>query len=499
MNRTLAGSAAAILLSAGIAVVLVTAPDASAEPTDPPPPAPGAAASPEMLAAMQRDFGLTATGARNRIAKDNAAGRTHSKLRKKLGSSYAGAWLTADAKSVVVAVTDSDDADEVIAAGATPKLVSRSAGKLDSVKRGLDKVADEAPPGSVPGWYVDPKSNTVVVQARGDDDAAKDFIKASGVDAAAVRVVATSDQPVLLEDVRGGDAFYTLDGSGRCSVGFAVDGGFVTAGHCAPRPDRPQETTGFNGEKQGVFKGVSFPQNDYAWVGVNSNWKPQPWVNDGFDGNVSVADSIVAPVGAAVCRSGSTSGWHCGTVQALDETVNFKEGVVKGLTRTNACADHGDSGGSWISGQQAQGVTSGGDPGGCAAGKGDSTTWFQPVNEILNAYKLSLTTIPFCRGYKSTATGSLSGPEASSYQPNNSYYQQTATTATHRGCLDGAAGADFDLFLQKWGGSKGWEIVATSEAGGSDELISYEGTAGYYRWHLYSFSGAGNFSFGYSY
>ena len=42
-----------------------------------------------------------------------------------------------------------------------------------------------------------------------------------------------------------------------------------------------------------------------------------------------------------------------------------------------------------ISGNQAQGVTSG-ISGGC--GSGSPQTWFQPVNEILGAYGLSLTT-----------------------------------------------------------------------------------------------------------
>ncbi|SEQ43136.1 streptogrisin C, partial [Streptomyces radiopugnans] len=46
----------------------------------------------------------------------------------------------------------------------------------------------------------------------------------------------------------------------------------------------------------------------------------------------------------------------------------------------------GDSGGSYISGNQAQGVTSGGS-GNCRTG---GTTYHQPVNEILSAYGLTL-------------------------------------------------------------------------------------------------------------
>ena len=55
---------------------------------------------------------------------------------------------------------------------------------------------------------------------------------------------------------------------------------------------------------------------------------------------------------------------------------------------TNVCAEPGDSGGSWLSGNQAQGVTSGGS-GNCTSG---GTTFFQPVNEILGRYGLTLVT-----------------------------------------------------------------------------------------------------------
>ncbi|MGK5643450.1 S1 family peptidase, partial [Streptomyces sp. URMC 126] len=79
-------------------------------------------------------------------------------------------------------------------------------------------------------------------------------------------------------DVRGGEAYY-INGRSRCSVGFSVtrgtQGGFVTAGHCG----RPGDSvTGHNQQPMGSFQGSSFPGNDYAWVAVNSNWTPRPWV-----------------------------------------------------------------------------------------------------------------------------------------------------------------------------------------------------------------------------
>ncbi|MEV6492100.1 ricin-type beta-trefoil lectin domain protein, partial [Actinoplanes sp. NPDC051633] len=161
--------------------------------------------------------------------------------------------------------------------------------------------------------------------------------------------------------------------------------GFVTAGHCG---GTGSPTLGYNNVSQGTFAGSSFPGNDYAWVRTNGNWVPQPWVNNYAGGNVTVAGSADAAVGSSICRSGRTTGWRCGTLLGRNETINYAQGSVSGLSRSNACAEPGDSGGSWISGNQAQGVTSGGS-GNCSSG---GTMWFQPVNEILGVYGLSLTT-----------------------------------------------------------------------------------------------------------
>lgn len=84
-------------------------------------------------------------------------------------------------------------------------------------------------------------------------------------------------------------------------------------------------------------------------------------------GNVLVAGSQDAAVGSSICRSGRTSGWRCGTLLGRDETIVYAQGSVSGLSRSNACAEPGDSGGSWTSGNQAQGVTSGG-TGNCTSG-----------------------------------------------------------------------------------------------------------------------------------
>ncbi|GAA4702656.1 S1 family peptidase [Phytohabitans rumicis] len=467
---------------------------------------------PELLAALQRDLGLTANQARGRLSAERAATRTVADLRDDAAGAWGGAWLSADAGRLTVAVTDPALADEVRAAGAEPKVVARSAGELDAVKRSLDDRAGVATP-DLPGWYVDVASNSVVVlAAQGAEDAARSFAEASGVPAESVRVVSTDETPVPLFDVRGGDPYF-INGSARCSIGFSVVGGFVTAGHCGQQGD---STTGFNQEAQGTFRASSFPGDDYGVVEVNGDWTPRPVVNDFNGGEVVVAGSDEAPVGASVCRSGSTTGTRCGVIQAKNATVNYAEGTVTGLTRTNVCAEPGDSGGSWMSGDQAQGVTSGGS-GNCTVG---GTTFFQPLNEILQANGLTLvtsgggstqppatsapTTAPptsqppasgGCADEENTVTGALSQTGARQSQPNGRFFRSGAGTQT--ACLDGPSGADFDLLLQRWNG-RNWQTVARASGPSADEQLTFAGNAGVYRYRVQSDRGAGEYTLGFS-
>ena len=90
-------------------------------------------------------------------------------------------------------------------------------------------------------------------------------------------------------------------------------------------------------------------------------------------------------------------------------------------------------------------------------------------------------------------TGTLSGTGDSDYHPNGTWYF-TGASGVHRGWLRGPANADFDLYLQKWNGFF-WTTVARSESVTSEEQIAYNGTQGYYRWRVYSFSGSGAYTF----
>jgi streptogrisin B len=90
--------------------------------------------------------------------------------------------------------------------------------------------------------------------------------------------------------------------------------------------------------------------------------------------------TATASVGQSVCRRGSTTGGRCGVIIALN--ANADGSAVHGLIRTDICAEPGDSGGPLYAGDKVIGILSGGS-GNCATG---GTTYYQPIQEVLNTY-----------------------------------------------------------------------------------------------------------------
>ncbi|MEU3741120.1 alpha-lytic protease prodomain-containing protein [Streptomyces sp. NPDC032198] len=388
-----AAAACAALAAAG-ALALAGLPGTASAQADPaastvPSPAETAAVdrtSPEVLKAMRRDLGLTSAQAEARLVNEAEAGAVAGALRAALGRDFAGAWVHgATSARLTVATTDASDVPAIEARGARAEVVRHSAAQLDAAKRQLDRAAKTAATRDAPVWYVDVRSNAVVVRAV-RPAAAKSLVSAAGLGPSLVRVEKTKERPRPLYDLVGGEAYYM---GGRCSIGFPVtkgtQQGFATAGHCGRAGTA---TSGYNQVAQGTFQASIFPGRDMAWVAVNSQWTATPYVKGQGGQRVGVGGSTQSPVGASICRSGSTTGWHCGTIQQHNTSVTYPEGTISGVTQTTVCAEPGDSGGSFISGSQAQGVTSGGS-GNCSSG---GTTFHQPINPLLQQFGLTLKT-----------------------------------------------------------------------------------------------------------
>lgn len=285
-----------------------------------------------------------------------------------------------------------------VPAGAAPQTDANttfSAAALDGIKTSFDKNFKAAGvPDGVAGWYVDEKTNRVVIEVVGNDKAGIAFAAKHATDG--VKIVTGVEKPTRMWNIIGGQAI-TRSGS-RCSAGFNARNSagtryVLTAGHCTEMGG----TWSGSGGTIGPVSGTSFPTNDYGRITVTSaSAVSTPLVDRYSSGSdVTVTGPAASSVGQAICRSGSTTGWRCGSVTALNQTVNYGGGdVIYGLTRTTACAQPGDSGGPYVSNPgtgtrvTARGLLSGGS-GNCSSG---GTTFFQPIQEVLSAYGLTLYT-----------------------------------------------------------------------------------------------------------
>lgn len=249
----------------------------------------------------------------------------------------------------------------------------------------------------IPGtaWGPDPQLNKVVVTADPTVTGTKldrlnEVLKPLGQSVELKRTTAE-----LRAFLAGGDAIYGSNTSSvraRCSLGFNVrraDGSaaFLTAGHCG-NPIKSWSLTDGGPEVALVPAGGSyFPGDDFAIAAYTDTSVVHPSQVNLYNGSAqAITGAHDAIVGENVSRSGSTTGPRLGRVSSgqvtgLNWTVTYPEGRVSGLTRTDVCAEPGDSGGSFFAGTEAVGLTSGGS-GDCVSG---GTTFYQPVREALSA------------------------------------------------------------------------------------------------------------------
>jgi len=370
--------------------------------------------APVIKAAMQRDLGLSSAQLSQYLKIERLATLQEKQLAKAQGRTYAGSWIERKSNgSFQLVVATTSLRPQKGPAGVEIRNARNSLAMLNDSKAQLDDVLAQG--GKVPkgvyGWYVDLPGNSVVVSVgKGREQAGIDFVAASGADVQSVRLVTAEEQPSLRADLKGGLGYLRNPGDGylyACSIGFTVtqgtSPGYVSAGHCGDAGEpvylelSPQWTLG---PKIGTFAASNFPNpgqtgNDWSWVRVDAGNTLSPTVYGWGKGDVTVRGSTAGGVGTAICRSGRTSGWRCGTIEALGQTVSYSTGeTILNLTRTTACSEGGDSGGSFITGPgQAQGVLSGGS-GSCKGKQPNNRTrsYFQPLAPILSAYNLTLRT-----------------------------------------------------------------------------------------------------------
>ncbi|MGH3662449.1 MAG: S1 family peptidase [Micromonosporaceae bacterium] len=332
-----------------------------------------------MAAAVGLVMGTIATATPS-VAAPGASPQAASAVAERVDS--AGAYKDQATGDMVVTVTTAKQAQAVRDAGAVAKMVKYSATDLAKVTDAYQ--AKVTTPGT--SWAVNPVTNKVeVLYDTSVHGAALSELKsvANGF-GDAVKVMRTHGTLSTL--ISGGEAIY--GGGSRCSLGFNVNRGgsnhFLTAGHCT------NISSTWYGNGGSTFLGYRvhtwFPGRDHGIVQYSSSVS-RPGNVYLYNGSYrDITGSGNAFVGQSISRSGSTTGVRSGSVTATGATVNYPQGQVTGLIRTNACAEGGDSGGSMFSGSTALGMTSGGS-GNCSTG---GTTYFEPVTRPLGYYGASV-------------------------------------------------------------------------------------------------------------
>ncbi|RLK58921.1 S1 family peptidase [Actinokineospora cianjurensis] len=361
---------------------------------------------PEMVSVLAKSLGIDEGAAVARLDREAAQQQKLADLTRG-GLRIDGSFVDANG-TLTVNTTDASSAATARSAGLATRAPARGEAALSRVQAQLDQAATRQVPAGVASWSVDVAADVVKVEV---SDAARPQAKAFLAEVAkfgaAVQVVRTGTPLQTQAVVYPGSKMNINGGSGYCSVGFGARNSsgtqyLVSAGHCiAGLPSLYNNGAAF---AKGTATRFAVGSNsvDMGVAKINSGNSIATTVGTwGATTNVAVRGGTKASVGSSICKSGATSGWTCGTIKAYNVTVTYTDQnggpdtVVRGLASSSVCTMGGDSGGAYISGNQAQGMTSGGPTGqqctfngGVQSGK---SSYFQPLSDALSYYGLTLT------------------------------------------------------------------------------------------------------------
>jgi hypothetical protein len=281
----------------------------------------------------------------------------------------------------------------------------------------------------------------------------------------------------LIDSAYGGEAIIydaptatSPTSQSRCSIGFngySIATGapqLATAGHCIKFSSRP--SPGLSGNyytaKQAApvypgspnytsYRAVGKPVAGANKLGsgydaglvaydfAGSGWiaKPPAYVINAWtepQGITPVIDQITATVGATACHSGSTTGWTCGTITAVNKMVNVGgvSGGINSIVMTG-CMLGGDSGGPGLIGNRAIGIASWSGFGTSCVQDGSKISGFFPLDSTSS----SAASVKKLLGTKwepaiSVNTPTVSAPVAAGSVPYNSTISGTLTNGNVR-------------------------------------------------------------------
>jgi DNA-binding beta-propeller fold protein YncE len=362
----------------------------------------------------QEDFGASVQTAERNLAIQRRGAGIVPQLEAVQGKRYAGVWFDNEAGEFVVPVLANADHADLEASLARAQLGSDSRTKparysweeLEAAHERIDKALLPLIEDDLVQTSLDPRTNSVVVA---------EAESASGTQRAEIHRVAAGERvsvelrPQAVERFEARTAACNVYGSlvrvcdkplragvfidtpneaaGFCTAGFkAVDAYgnrfMLTAGHCYKEVGTQWRSrdSGNYAHYIGAVEGGTFPGNDWAKIRVNgitaegdddwwekelSSWPSEMayWYTTGGHDDIPISYESKSYLGQSMCHSGTTSGTSCGTVKAVDQTVNYSTGAVYHLTEATGSeliTKAGDSGGPvFTSGFTALGLLSG--------------------------------------------------------------------------------------------------------------------------------------------
>ncbi|KNC97026.1 uncharacterized protein SPPG_07426 [Spizellomyces punctatus DAOM BR117] len=272
------------------------------------------------------------------------------------------------------------------------RFVARSTSDLEDLKSQVDAAAQKHQPTGVT-WYVDVPANNIAVSIwdikRNNTNTDVFINEVSGL-GPGINLIHGSPEIKPRFGILDGEELTSANFM-SCSMGWWVKDGsgadlLMSAGHCL-------KSGGHNWFRNALLIGGNTKNNfgpmDWGIIHVDDIAAPRPTTQITLHNGKTLKISGYgrAPIGATVCKSGTTTKYTCGPVKAYDATANYQSaGVqVKGMTLADVCTRPGDSGGPLFQPDPnrptthaiAQGIVSGGPTEGCA------NSIYQPIDTAL--------------------------------------------------------------------------------------------------------------------
>lgn len=322
-------------------------------------------------------------------------------------ASLDGAFFNAD-RQLVVNVHSAKAAQVAREHGLAPRSVARGEKALAKLQTKVQALADKSGSRQVQSIGADLPTDRLQVVLQPGKQSAKTVALVKQLRAVPGVDVSTNDTTLTMTaDVIGGQIMDLVPGT-NCSLGFpgtrnGGDNVLLSAGHCVEGNPMIQNSSGVRlGAGVASRFRTGSPSVDMGLMDIDSNNVGRGYIDNRNGQTTRVTGSSKAPVGSTICKAGNTTGWTCGTITQYNLTVNYggSGGSVtqtSGLARSTVCTEGGDSGGAYISGTTAQGMTSGGPSDGhdCGWNQGSNATgsysFYQPVLDAASYYGVTLT------------------------------------------------------------------------------------------------------------